>query len=59
MTEIEQAYVERGYALPSGWTWPMVAIQRVKWDISPIFVPVANAAGCVAWGVPHLVRSVG
>ena len=54
MTKIERSYVDQGYSLPEGFTWDMVAERRVRWDIDPIFVPVAVAPGCVGWGVPHL-----
>jgi hypothetical protein len=53
-TEIERSYVEQGYCLPEGLTWKMVAERRVRWAISGIFVPVAVAPGCAAWGVPYI-----
>jgi len=53
-TPIERSYVEQGYRLPGGLTWTMVAERRARWAIADIFVPVAVAPGCVAWGVPHI-----
>jgi hypothetical protein len=51
-TPIERSYLEQGYVLPDGLTWEMVAERRARWDISPIFVPVAVAPLCLGWGVP-------
>ena len=52
-TEIEQGYVEQGYRLPDGMSWADVAEQRARWEIDPIFVPLARVPGaCIGWGVP-------
>jgi hypothetical protein len=53
-TDIERSYCDQGYRLRDGLTWDMVAERRARWDIDPIFVPVAVAPGCVGWGVPHI-----
>ena len=53
-TPIERSYLEQGYVLPDGLTWEMVAERRARWDISPIFVPVAVAPSCLGWGVPFV-----
>jgi hypothetical protein len=53
-TEIERSYGERGYRLPEGLTWDMVAERRMRWGIAGIFVPVAVAPGCLGWGVPYV-----
>ena len=52
MTQIEIGYVAQGYELPDGWNWADVATQRTQYEIAGIYVPVASASGCVAWGVP-------
>lgn len=52
-TQIEQNYVEQGYLLPDGMSWADVAEQRARWEINPIFVPLARVPGaCIGWGVP-------
>jgi hypothetical protein len=53
-TDIERSYLEQGYCLPSSLTWDRVAELRARWDISPIFVPLALAPGCIGWGVPFI-----
>jgi hypothetical protein len=50
-TDIEQSYLDQGYSLPEGLTWEIVADRRTRWNIRDIFVPVAVAPGCLAWGV--------
>jgi len=54
LTDIECSYLDQGYRLPDGLTWAMVAEHRARWDIAPIFVPLAVAPGCIGWGVPHI-----
>lgn len=55
LSAIERAYLEQGYSLPASLTWTEVAEQRARWDIDPIFVPVALVPGaCIGWGVPFL-----
>lgn len=51
-TAIEQSYLDQGYVLPAPLTWEDVAERRVRWEIDPIFVPLAFAPGCLSWGVP-------
>jgi hypothetical protein len=52
-TDIERFYLEQSYVLPAGLTWSDVAEQRARWDINPVFVPLARVPGaCVGWGVP-------
>lgn len=53
-TPIEKSYVEQGYTLPKNITWDMVATERARLDIAHYMVPVALAAGCCAWSVPHV-----
>lgn len=53
-TDIERSYLDQGYVLPDGLTWPMVAERRARWAIQAIFVPVAVAPGCLGWGAPHI-----
>ena len=53
-TAIEQAYLDQGYVLPEPLTWEQVAERRTRWRIDPIYVPVAIAPGCLAWGVPFI-----
>jgi hypothetical protein len=54
-TDIECAYLDQGYTLPEGLSWADVAEQRARWDIDPIFVPLAPVPGaCIGWGVPFL-----
>ena len=53
-TPIEQACLDQGYILPPGLLWEAVTEARVRWDIDPIFVPVALAPGCIGWGVPFV-----
>ena len=36
--------------LPEGWTWDRVESQRAKWGLAENLIPVACAAGAVAWG---------
>jgi hypothetical protein len=52
MTAIEAAFVARGYVLPEDWTWERVREARERYEIRAYLVPVASAAGVVAWGVP-------
>jgi hypothetical protein len=54
MTRIEASYVDQGFELPAGWTWEVVAERRAEYGIDEIYVPVANGAGCCAWGVPMM-----
>lgn len=51
---IERRYVEAGYTLPEGWTWSEVDDHRSRYEISSGHVPLAQASGVVAWGVPML-----
>ena len=53
-TAIEQAYLDQGYLLPALLTWEQVAERRASWRIEPIYVPLAFAPGCLAWGVPFI-----
>lgn len=54
-TDIERSYLAQGYVLPEGLTWEDVAEQRGRWEIDPIFVPVARVPGaCIGWGVPFV-----
>ena len=53
-TAIEQAYLDQGYVLLEPLTWEQVAERRARWQIDPIYVPVAIAPGCLAWGVPFV-----
>lgn len=53
-TATEQGYLDQGYQLPDGITWRMVHDVRATRDIAEIYVPVALAAGCAAWGVPYI-----
>ncbi|MEA3016994.1 MAG: hypothetical protein QOI38_1716 [Sphingomonadales bacterium] len=54
-TDIERSYLEQGYVLPEGLSWAEVAQQRDRWEIDPIFVPVAHVPGaCIGWGVPFV-----
>jgi hypothetical protein len=54
-TEIERSYLEQGYRLPEGMTWPDVDQQRLRWNINPVFVPIARVPGaCIGWGVPFV-----
>ena len=52
MTEIEKGYEAQGFKLPTRWDWDRVAIERRKWDIEPIYVPICGGPGVAAWGVP-------
>ena len=54
MTKTEIGYCTQGYALPSGFTWERVSEERARYGIDEIYVPVAAAPGCVAWGVPMM-----
>jgi hypothetical protein len=53
-TKIEAGYVEQGYKLPAQFIggWGQVAELRARYDIDPIYVPVAGGYGTIAWGVP-------
>ncbi|MGQ0588670.1 MAG: hypothetical protein ACT4N8_03935 [Sphingosinicella sp.] len=44
-TDIERGYLDQGYALPEGLSGADVAEQRARWDIDPIFVPLARVPG--------------
>lgn len=34
-------------------SWADIAEQRARWEINPIFVPLARVPGaCIGWGVP-------
>ena len=55
VTDIERFYLEQGYVLPAGLDWAHVAALRARWQIDPIFVPVARVPGaCIGWGVPFI-----
>lgn len=45
--------------LPEGWTWDRVETERAKWGIEDSFIPVAVAAGAVAWGTINSERQKG
>ena len=47
-------YEAQGYQLPEGFTRADVAVHRARWDLDPVFVPLASAGGAVAWGVPFI-----
>lgn len=51
-TAIEQSWLDQGYVLPEPLTWDDVDERRARWDIDPIYVPLAFAPGCLSWGVP-------
>jgi hypothetical protein len=54
-TAIEQSYLDQGYVLQDGLTWKDIARTRARWDIAPIYVPVALMPGiCTGWGVPFV-----
>jgi len=53
-TDIEQAYIDQGYRLPEGLTWPHIGRLRRKWDVAAIFVPIAKSPGGIGWGVPFI-----
>jgi hypothetical protein len=53
-TDIEKSYLEQGYVLPEPLTWARVDEARRRWDIAPIFVPLAIRPGCIGWGVPFV-----
>jgi hypothetical protein len=53
-TRIERSYLEQGYCLPEGLTWERVAELRRRWDVDPVFVPLARSPGCIGWGVPFI-----
>lgn len=57
-TPIERSYLMQGYRLPDGLTWKMVAERRALWGISPIFVPVAVAPGCVGAAASVILRDL-
>ena len=41
------------YQLPEGMTWHRTVTERVTWDISETFYPVAFVEGeAIAWGPP-------
>lgn len=66
MNLIDAGYVEQGYELPAGYTWPMVQENRARWGIDAHMVPLAvsPAAGVTVdgvayravcgWGVPYI-----
>lgn len=45
-------YEAQGYTLPEGWDAARIYTTQQLWDIHPIFVPLGNAPGVTAWGVP-------
>jgi hypothetical protein len=51
-SDIEQSYLEQGYRLPDELSWDIVERHRRRWDIGPIYVPIAIGGGCIVWGVP-------
>ncbi len=54
MTTIEQNYEAQGYKLPDRWDWESVALERTKWNIEPIYVPIGGGPGVAAWGIPMI-----
>lgn len=52
MNAQDRHYAEQGYHLPDGLTWKDVQDHRQRWEIEPWMVPVAQAGGAIAWGVP-------
>jgi hypothetical protein len=53
-TDIELSYLEQGYELPDGLDWERVAALRTRWEVDPVFVPLALSPGCIGWGVPFV-----
>lgn len=48
----ERDSAPRWYALPEGWTWALVAAQRMLWGQPAEHLPIASAFGVTAWGIP-------
>jgi hypothetical protein len=38
--------------LARGWTWQRAERERERWELPQGYMPLASAAGAVAWGYP-------